>query len=237
MDFKIHYKKLNKQGFTPLEAFGKNFYVKKFLLSLSMICRKICITFKEDKNNKNRLLTGFTIVEVAISIFVLSIAVIGVYSAFSLVALLTSDVEERFIGVYLAQEGIEIIRNIRDTKWITDLDNGWDEAISIYNDAGCMSTGCETDIGQILTSWGEGAYLYINNDGFYGYEEVENKKTIFKRKIIIDDSVEGAIHVSVEVSWNRKATMLSPEELAGTADCSTSESNCVVFEEYMYDWY
>ena len=187
-----------------------------------------------------KLNKGFTIVEVAISIFVLSIAVIGVYSAFTLVALLTSDIEERFIGVYLAQEGIEIIRNIRDTKWVLDSENGWDEAISIYDDGGCMDNGCETDIDQSLSPWvvtgdEQGTYLNIDENGFYGYSG--NTLTKFKRKIIIIMASAGIMRVSVEVSWDRKATMISPEELAGTADCSTSESNCVVFEEYMYDWY
>jgi len=195
------------------------------------------------KINYKKLNKGFTIVEVAISIFVLSIAVIGVYSAFTLVALLTSDIEERFIGVYLAQEGIEIIRNIRDTKLITDLDNGWGNAISEYNGAGC-NTGCETDIGRDLSPWmvtgdEQGIYLNIDENGFYGYSG--NTPTKFKRKIIIEPSAElpeNAIHVSVEVSWDKKATMLNPAgEFAGMTDCSTSESNCVVFEEYMYDWY
>ena len=193
MNFKIYYKKLNKQG--------------------------------------------FTIVEVAISIFVLSIAVIGVYSAFTLVALLTSDIEERFIGVYLAQEGIEIIRNIRDTNWV--LGKNWEDIRGIYDNGDC-SNGCQADYTantdtSLIFPWAGGAYLYIDNNGFYGYGDVT--KTKFKRKIIIEETGAGAIHVSVEVSWNKKATMLSPEELAGTADCSASESNCVVFEEYMYDWH
>jgi prepilin-type N-terminal cleavage/methylation domain-containing protein len=187
------------------------------------------------KIHRKKLNRGFTIVEVAISIFVLSIAVIGVYSAFTLVALLTSDVEERFIGVYLAQEGVEIIRNIRDTNWVLDADNGWDEAISIYNDGGCMDNGCQVAYNSSPSPWAGGTYLNIDENGFYSYSG--EMLTKFKRKIIIEDSGAGAIHVSVEVSWNKKATMLSPEELAGTADCSTSESNCVVFEEYMYDWY
>ena len=189
MDFKIHYKKLNK---------------------------------------------GFTIVEVAVSIFVLSIAIIGVFSAFSLVAVLTSDVEERFIAVYLAQEGVEIIRNIRDTSWVVGDD--WNAAISIYDDGECTTNGCQADIDKNLVPWlAYGTYLNIAANGFYSYGE--GTETKFKRKIIIEETGAGAIHVSVEVSWNKKATMLSPEELAGTADCSASESNCVVFEEYMYDWH
>ena len=69
-------------------------------------------------NKKMNSSKGFTIIELIISIFILSVALVGIFSAFSIVTILTSDSADRLTGTYLAQEGMEIVRNIRDTNWI-----------------------------------------------------------------------------------------------------------------------
>ena len=65
---------------------------------------------------------GFTLIELVISIFLLCFVIIGVYNAFSIIVILTSDTSDRLTATYLAQEGIEIVRNIRDTNWL-NMDN------------------------------------------------------------------------------------------------------------------
>src|SRR3989344_4749088 len=60
--------------------------------------------------------TGFTIIELVISIFIITVAVVGVYSAFSLAVILSSDAANRLTAAYLGQEGQEIERNIRKLK-------------------------------------------------------------------------------------------------------------------------
>src|ERR1035437_4630247 len=61
---------------------------------------------------------GFTIIELVISISILSVAVVGIFNALSVLIILTSDSADRLTGTYLAQEGMEIVRNIRDTNWL-----------------------------------------------------------------------------------------------------------------------
>jgi prepilin-type N-terminal cleavage/methylation domain-containing protein len=68
------------------------------------------------KNFKNN--HGFTLIELIISVFILSIAIVGIFGAFSIMIILTSDAADRLTATYLAQEGIEIVRNIRDTNWL-----------------------------------------------------------------------------------------------------------------------
>lgn len=180
---------------------------------------------------------GFTIIEVAVSVFILTVAIIGVYSAFSIVVILALDNSDRFIAAYLAQEGIEIIRNIRDAKWVADNDD-WKHGLDFEN--GCEADYTTDNSANMIAPWaGNGNVLYTDDtDGFYSYTESGGTETKFKRKIKItfmpDPSVpEDIMKVRVEVSWEKKATMLNPLQPAGVC----GESNCIILEEYMYNWY
>ena len=189
---------------------------------------------------------GFTIIEVVVAIFILSIAVIGVYNAFSIVVILTADTTDRFTAAYLTQEGMEIVRNIRDNNWVTGID--WKTGLADA-DTNCQN-GCQADYTTgtliitpfIIEPWsGSGKYLNLNIDagGFYSYNTVNNKETKFKRKITIEPVVgyeDYIMHVSVQVSWDEKATILGPGSKAGDSCISTS-SNCLTAEEYLYNWY
>lgn len=180
---------------------------------------------------------GFTIIELIITIFILSIGVIGVYSAFSAMIVFTQNASDQLQAAYLAQEGIEIIRNIRDTNWIKG--NDWMAGLS-----DCIETGsCEFEVD--FTTTGEtthpidmstGDYLLKDSSGFYGYPIVGGEETKFQRKIIVTPVTgqeDYAMDVFIEVSWNKKKDLVSDGELADT--CSTQ--NCVRVEERLYDWY
>jgi len=187
---------------------------------------------KPETYNEKFKKSGFTIIEVAVSVFVLAVAVIGVYSAFSIVVILTLDNSDRFTAAYLAQEGIEIIRNIRDANWVAG--NDWRYGLPDFEN------GCEADyISGGVTPWPSGGnYLRVNDEnGFYSYNPL-GTETKFKRKIkistISDPSApDGIMKVSVEVSWDKKATIFNSTEDAGAC----LESNCIILEEYMYNWY
>jgi prepilin-type N-terminal cleavage/methylation domain-containing protein len=82
---------------------------------------------------------GFTIIEVIIAIFILTVGVLGAFSAIQMIAAFTSNVSSRLAAVYLAQEGIENVRNIRDSNWLEKRDIpglAWDDSIA--------TTGWET---------------------------------------------------------------------------------------------
>jgi prepilin-type N-terminal cleavage/methylation domain-containing protein len=55
-----------------------------------------------------KLSKGFTLIELIISVFILSVAVVGIFNAFSIMIILTSDAADRLTATYLAQEGEEI---------------------------------------------------------------------------------------------------------------------------------
>lgn len=61
---------------------------------------------------------GFSVIEVVVSIFIINMALIG------LVALIVQNIQAQYvnknnlIASQLAQEGVEMVRNVRDRNWI-----------------------------------------------------------------------------------------------------------------------
>ena len=186
---------------------------------------------------------GFTIIELAISIFILSVAIVGIFSAFSVTTILTSDSADRLTGTYLAQEGMEIIRNIRDTNWLNANSSTWLDGLDL---SACSSgQGCEVDYTESAPhpwSYGTQDYLKINSAGFYVYDSEIPSHTKFKRMISILPTVDAnnqqadhIVLVTVAVSWDEKATILNPSGFS--ADICHEGRNCIIVEETLYDWY
>ncbi len=71
---------------------------------------------------------GFTLIEATLATFILVVGVLGVFSAIQIITRFTSEVSLRLQATYLAQEGIESIRNIRDSNWLAQ--KVWDDGIS-----------------------------------------------------------------------------------------------------------
>jgi hypothetical protein len=119
------------------------------------------------------------------------------------------------VAAYLAQEGLELVRNIRDSNWMTP-GTGWRDNIDNrsyiidYND-----NSLNSDISD--------PYLYINN-GFYSHDR-SGAKTIFQRVISIstpssDCDGNKCILASSTVTWS---------------DFGTSGSTTV--SERLYNWF
>ena len=194
---------------------------------------------------------GFTIIELIISIFILSIGVVGVFSAFSVMTILTAGTSDQLTAAYLAQEGMEIVRNIRDTNWLnmdacsgetcdfTWVDGLADETGVVHNPVHCVS-GCKGDYtSESLSPYVATDYLNIDAHGFYSYGT--GTQTKFIRKIIItpvtdvDNKSDHIIKVVAQVFWDEKATILNPGVLASQSGCGAY--NCITTEETLYDWY
>ena len=139
---------------------------------------------------------GFTLLEVLLAIFVITIGVVGVSLAIQQAVSFTAFSTSKLTAIYLAQEGIEVVRNIRDTNWLEERTNpgiSWDDGLSPGE--------YEADYkSQSLVPYSD-RYLKLPDGGFYNYDS--GKDTKFKRKITIS-KVGEAIEVSVKVSWLEK---------------------------------
>ena len=177
---------------------------------------------------------GFTIIELSISIFILAIAIIGAYNAFTIMDILTSNSSDRFTAAYLAQEGVEIVRNIRDTNWLESA--SWTDGLE-----DCES-GCQADYKTFGTTetplkpWTgtDADYLCMENN-FYVLDDecADQNVTRFKRKITITPiqtpgEEDDILKVEVEVSWTSKKGAVY------FLDETSKES--IIAEEYLYNW-
>jgi len=138
---------------------------------------------------------GFTLLEVIAAIFILTV---GIGSAFILISQTlsaTSLVRERLIASYLVQEGIEIVRNLRDKAWLEDIT--WDT----YLPAGDYQADY---LSQSLVPYDPNAVLKIDSNGFYNY--LSGNPTIYARKITIEKPEESTstLRVSAEVFWQER---------------------------------
>jgi len=72
-----------------------------------------------------RLPKGFTLLEVILAITILTIAVGGSFALISQTIAAVSVIQSKLIASYLVQEGMEIVKNIRDTNWLKN--QPWDQ--------------------------------------------------------------------------------------------------------------
>ncbi len=143
---------------------------------------------------------AFTLIEILIAITVITVGVVGSYAAITRVASLTFSNSFRFVASRLAQEGIELVSNIRDTNWIKRTD--WD------NDLADNDYRVQYDKDSLLTHFD--TPLKINSNGFYNYDS--GSLTRFTRKVTITHISSDEIKVKVEITWSGRGSPLEVEE-------------------------
>lgn len=163
---------------------------------------------------------GFTIVEVMVATAVLMVGVVGIYFVFTRTISFIPYITSKFTAAYLVQEGIEIVRNIRDTNWIEGVN--WKDGLT-----DCVF-GCEADY-KTGTPQEEtplrpyaGDYLRIDGDNFYSYGSGTTSPYKFQRQIIIEE-ITGSpefLKITTIVEW----------EIRG-------EKYNIEAEDHLYDWY
>jgi len=157
---------------------------------------------------------GFTLIEMVVSVFIITVAVVGIIQVTTKYIQQTKAEKENYVAALLGQEGIEIIKNIRDTNWID---------VAVWNDGlTTCGSGCEIDMTfnaetPVFTAWsGSGRNLYIENSTkLYKYlasPGASDIKTAFTRKITIDSTTNDVLKIIVDVYWRGK-TMTIKEDI------------------------
>lgn len=141
--------------------------------------------------------------ELMITIFIMTVGLIGIFSLIQQTTSFVSMSSSKLTASYLAQEGIEVVRNIADTNLLVP-GTLWNKGL-VLPDIDCNS-GCEADYNNsALSLYGVGRYLMMNG-GFYNYTSGTNTK--FKRKINVTSATDGDgwdyLKISVKVSWQEK---------------------------------
>jgi prepilin-type N-terminal cleavage/methylation domain-containing protein len=145
---------------------------------------------------------GFTLAELLITIFVFTVGILGVYLFVQRLIATANYASLRFTAAYLAQEGIEIVRNIRDTNWLEG--NAWDEGLAEGN-----NYGVQYNIEGLLADYGD-IPLQLDANGFYSYNGIQ--ETPFKRKVNITKINDYTLKIVVEVSWSDQFSPIVVQE-------------------------
>ena len=171
-------------------------------------------------------------IEVIVALFILSLAVIGSFILIQQTLIGVSANQMRLTASYLGQEGVEIVRNIRDTNWLKG--QTWTTNLDINGGAR------EVDY-RSTTLEDDDRYLKIDADGFYNYSN--GTATRFKRKIFVTQEAcgsysdkenceahegcywsgnycEGYLKVRVRIEWQERGKDYSLEVI-----------------DYLYNWY
>ncbi len=145
------------------------------------------------KSNK-----GFTLLEVLVAVFILIVGAGAVFSSISQTLEAASLVKDRFIASYLAQEGIEIVKNIRDSNWVEG--ESWNANLAC---CGSFPCDCEADrTTQVLTDTYDGEFLKFDSNNGYNYFFGTNTK--FKRRLRLEQIDPNRLKIIVEVNWQVK---------------------------------
>lgn len=149
------------------------------------------------KNN-----AGFTIIELVVAIFLITVSMGAAFAVIQGVISFTAVTSSQLTASYLAQEGIEIIRNQRDSNWLAQRSNPallWDNGVSAgadyrldYRSRTFPDVGCSLGVGN-----------YLKYDGNF-YNCSAGVETLFKRRIIITKPEANEMLVLVEVSWSER---------------------------------
>ncbi len=152
---------------------------------------------------------GFTLVETLIAISILVLAVTGAFSAAHSGMTSALYSKDQITAFYLAQEGMEQVRNIRDRNGISALN--WMNGIANAGNPSGTGDPCEvgfTCYADALNSAtpltrcsGACPNLRLNNNGFYSYDS--GTETRFRRELRVSTINGNEVVVESTVYWSK----------------------------------
>ena len=187
------------------------------------------INFNKTKYNKK---DGFTLVETLVALFIFSVSVITTMSVVSGGIANTNYAKNKVISEYLAQEGIEYVKNLRDSSvlYTTDTQTGWNDFIKKLNNAGCTVNGCYFNNDESTFSTNNPImgitfleclsgicpdFYYNESTGKYSY--TGTNASIFSRKILIQQIDNDDIKIISQVTFKtglKSSTISFSEDLS-----------------------
>ncbi|MFZ2226848.1 MAG: hypothetical protein WA064_03275 [Candidatus Moraniibacteriota bacterium] len=135
------------------------------------------------KKMHKKVYAGFSFMEVMLSVFVLSVGIVGVMPLFVSSLRESLDIRDQVVASMLAQEGTELVQNFRDNNRVSGASGG------PFDD----STFPETSSDNCWVSYDsegvscDGTYrLNLDANKFYTHDAISTVATKFQRKIGIE---------------------------------------------------
>lgn len=152
---------------------------------------------------KSESSAGFTLFEVIIGIYIILMSLTGSMSLITYVMANSSASVNRVIAANLAQEGLEVVRNMRDLTSDAGGQSGWSYWFSCNCNPPDGDWRVQYDDASILLSDWDRFLLFDPATGLYQYQT--GAETVFKRKIHVERLASGVeAIVTAEVSWTEK---------------------------------
>lgn len=162
------------------------------------------------KNKYNK--KGFTLIETLVAIAIFTVSIVGLMVVLSNSIADTSYAKKKLAAEYLAQEGIEYIRNMRDTYAIGGASGsaGWTSFNTVLSNSSCTSAcyfnDAYVDYGSAITTCGGTEaecpeLLYDATTAKYGYSGTLSG---FKRSIKVTQTTNETKVVST-VFWSKNS--------------------------------
>jgi len=140
----------------------------------------------------------------------MTIGISGAFLAIQQGILAVDYSNSRFTAAFLAQEGVEIVKNIRDTNlleyyYISELIS-WKEGLRAgdfevqHTDTQSLDPILTEPICSPFCGFDDLRFLAKSEDGFYNYNSLE-KVTKFKRKARIEEAEAYLLKIEVTVYW------------------------------------
>lgn len=154
------------------------------------------------KNTKHK---GFTLVESLVAITILITVISAAFAAAQNGISLSTFSKNQIIAFYLASEGVEQIRNMRDENGLKA--QNWLQGLAVSSGDPCyFGKTCTIDaVNNVISSCpGDfGSCPFLKEDtatGFYGYTSGW-PDTIFRREIQLKSINANEVSVTVRMSW------------------------------------
>lgn len=173
-------------------------------------------------------LKGFSIGETVLSAFVLTTGLLAVSSLVASSMRLSFDSRDTIIATELSQEGVELVRNVRDNDFaiggtgFASFSNSNKHCRIDYNDS-VTSLDCHSSQG------GVSRYTLQHSGGFYRHNNTGQEK--FLRYIFVDYNGTTQAVVRSFVYWGA----YTPPSTGSSTNCN-SANKCVFTEVDLMNW-
>lgn len=182
---------------------------------------------------------GFTLVETLVAITILLLVIIGPLTVAQKGIQNAYYANEQVTAVFLAQEAIEAVRELRDTNALEEY-QGWVESTNGTRNTWkwytigselhpqCKPgpvTGCAFDIdaSKFQACGSNDCVLKLQTNGIYNHEN-SGINSPFTRKVYLGDTTDGGVSVTVDVTWT--------SQIFGGATTRTVKLQTWVYDHY-----
>lgn len=155
---------------------------------------------------------GISLVESLVTLLFLSLALTPLFSVVLSSDNLSNSVRNNLTATNLAEEGLELVRSIRDTNWFNDL--AFDTGLSDGNYRIQWNS-------TALLAHDSSSYLMIGPTGIYGYDS-GGTQSQFKRRVNITKIVSTCnceLKILSEITWTERGRIKN-----------------VTIESHLFDW-